>query len=293
MTTSALEEKRKPNTFKNNEKTKNMSNNPVQIVKDFFAAMGRGDKQGLLALSAEDIEWIIPGEDWPLAGTYRGHAGLADLLQKSEMLETSTEPREFVAQGDRVLVIGFAKGKVIATNKTFEDDWVFAITVQNGKLKSIQEYIDTQALAEASEKSSGNEEIIKKLYVAGERPGLDPEKFVSFFSEEGYMWDMASGTKFRGKAIGDSIAALASAFPDVRREISSIYATGNVVVVEIRIQGTHKGKLALGSKTIAPTGLAIDVPGVDVYRLESGKIVSFDCYNLPSVMQQQLGLASS
>ena len=49
----------------------------VQIVKDFFAAMGRGDKQGLLALSAEDIEWIIPGEDWPLAGTHRGHAGLA------------------------------------------------------------------------------------------------------------------------------------------------------------------------------------------------------------------------
>ena len=62
----------------------------VQIVKDFFAAMGRGDKQGLLALSAEDIEWIIPGEDWPLAGTHRGHAGLADVLQKaSKMAETS------------------------------------------------------------------------------------------------------------------------------------------------------------------------------------------------------------
>jgi ketosteroid isomerase-like protein len=44
----------------------------VQTVKDFFAAMGRGDKQGLLALSAEDIEWIIPGKDWPLAGTHRG-----------------------------------------------------------------------------------------------------------------------------------------------------------------------------------------------------------------------------
>ena len=53
----------------------------VQIVKDFFAALGSGDKQGLLALSAEDIEWIIPGKDWPLAGTHREHAGLADLLQ--------------------------------------------------------------------------------------------------------------------------------------------------------------------------------------------------------------------
>ena len=128
-----------------------MSNSHVQIVKDFFAAMRSGDMQALLALSAEDIEWIIPGEGWPLAGTYRGHAGLADLFEKSEMMETSTEPREFVAQGDRVLVVGFARGKIIATNKTFEDDWVFAITVRNGKLTNIREYVDTQALARASE----------------------------------------------------------------------------------------------------------------------------------------------
>lgn len=65
-----------------------------------------------MALVAEDIEWIIPGEDWPLAGTRHGHAGLADLLETaSESIETSTEPREFVAQGDRVLVVGFARGK--------------------------------------------------------------------------------------------------------------------------------------------------------------------------------------
>ena len=53
----------------------------VQIVKDFFAAMGSYNKQDLLALVAEDIEWIIPGEDWPLAGTHRGHAELAAVLQ--------------------------------------------------------------------------------------------------------------------------------------------------------------------------------------------------------------------
>jgi ketosteroid isomerase-like protein len=114
--------------------------------------MGRGDKQGLLALSAEDIEWIIPGRDWPLAGTHRGHAGLTALLQKaSETVETSTEPSEYVAQGDRVLVVGFAKGKVKATNKPFKDDWIFAITVRNGKVANIREYVDTQALARASE----------------------------------------------------------------------------------------------------------------------------------------------
>ena len=125
----------------------------VQTVKDFFAAMGSGDKQDLLALSAEDIKWIIPGEDWPLAGTYRGHAGLADVLQKAsdEVETTYPEPPEFVAQGDRVLVIGSATGKIKATKKPFKDDWVFAITVRSGKVANIREYIDTQALARAAQ----------------------------------------------------------------------------------------------------------------------------------------------
>ena len=125
----------------------------VQVVKDFFAAMGRGDEPGLLALSAEDIEWIIPGDGWPLAGTHRGHAGLANVLKKaSETVETSyPKPPEYVAQGDRVLVIGLAEGKIKATNKAFEDHWVFAITVRDGKLTNIREYIDTQALARASQ----------------------------------------------------------------------------------------------------------------------------------------------
>ena len=124
----------------------------IQTVKDFFAAMGRSDRQGLLALSAEDIEWIIPGKDWPLAGTHRGQAGLIDFLQKaSETVETSTEPSEYVAQGDRVLVVGVAKGKIKATNKPFKDDWVFAITVRSGKVANIREYIDTQALARAAQ----------------------------------------------------------------------------------------------------------------------------------------------
>ena len=127
--------------------------NNVRLVKDFFAAMSSGDKQRLLALAAEEIEWIIPGEDWPLAGTHRGYAGLEKLLQKaSDTVETSyPEPPEFVAQGDRVLVVGVATGKIKATNKTFQDHWVFDITVRNGKLTNIREYIDTQALARASE----------------------------------------------------------------------------------------------------------------------------------------------
>ena len=138
-----------------------------------------------------------------------------------------------------------------------------------------------------------NEEIIRELYAAGEGQGMDTQKFVSMFSDEGYMWDMATGMKLRGKAIGDSIAGLASAFPDVHRELLSIYVVENVVVVELATRGTHKGELPLASGTLAPTGKAIDVPSCDVFHLENGKIKSFHCYNEASVMQQQLGVATA
>ena len=142
----------------------------VQTVKDFFAAIGRGDQQALQALSVEDVEWIIPGQDWPLAGTHLGHAGLADLLKKSSELETTfPQPPEFVAQGDRVLMIGFATGKVKATDRTFEDHFVFAMTVRDGQVTNIREYVDTQALARASRPRPSSERVRRNLRTRTQR----------------------------------------------------------------------------------------------------------------------------
>src|ERR1700677_2190146 len=105
-----------------------------------------------------------------------------------------------------------------------------------------------------------NEKFIRKLYTYADGQGLDTEKFVSMFSDEGYMLDMASGTQLRRKGSGDSIASLASEFPNLHRELLSIYVAENVVVVEAAIRGTHKGGLALASGTLGPTRKTIDVP---------------------------------
>jgi len=135
-----------------------------------------------------------------------------------------------------------------------------------------------------------NEKIVRELYAAAEGLGTDPEKFVSMFSDGGYMRDVSSGEEFRGQAIGESIAGFAKAFPDVHRELLSIYAAGEVVVVEVATRGTHKGELAFASRTLAPTGKAIDVPTCDVFHCKGRKIASFHCYNMVSVMQNQLGV---
>jgi len=74
------------------------------------------------------------------------------VLQKvSDAVEmTYPKPPEFVAQGDRVLVVGVATGKIKAANKPFEDHRIFDITIRDGRLATIREYIDTQAVAWAA-----------------------------------------------------------------------------------------------------------------------------------------------
>jgi ketosteroid isomerase-like protein len=123
----------------------------LQVVKDGYAAFGRGDIQGLLGMLSDDVEWQIPGEGLPLSGTYRGRNGVGQFFQKlaqdSEIL--AFEPREFVAQGEQVAVIGWQRAKIKATNRTIELNWVMVFTVRGGRIAKFREYTDTQALAAA------------------------------------------------------------------------------------------------------------------------------------------------
>jgi predicted ester cyclase len=136
-----------------------------------------------------------------------------------------------------------------------------------------------------------NERLIRELYDAAEGDRLDTGKFVSLFTSDGYMRDVPSGADLRGQAIGESIAGLAKAFPDVHREVFNVHVSGDVIVVELATRGTHQGQLSLGSQNLPPTGRTIDVPSCDVFHVRGGKIASFHCYNAASVMMRQLGVS--
>ena len=54
----------------------------LRVVKDGYAAFGRGDIQSLLGMLSDNVEWQIPGEGLPLSGTYRGRDGVGQFFQK-------------------------------------------------------------------------------------------------------------------------------------------------------------------------------------------------------------------
>ena len=46
-----------------------------------------------------------------------------------------------------MLVVGFSTENIKATKKPFKGNWVFDITLRNGKVTNIREYVDIQATA--------------------------------------------------------------------------------------------------------------------------------------------------
>lgn len=136
-------------------------------------------------------------------------------------------------------------------------------------------------------------QTIRNLYAAAEGHSLDPERFLSCFSEDAYVRDVPTGTEFRGQDIAMVASGMADAFPDIHRELFDIYAMNDVIVVELAIRGTHEGPLAMPGGTVPATGKTIDVPCCDVFRMKDGKVISFHCYNAASILAQQLGLVGS
>ena len=76
----------------------------------------------------------------------------------------------------------------------------------------------------------------------------------------------------------------------MHRALDELYVDGDVVVVQLSLNGTHQGDLPIGLGTIPATGKEFHVPCVDVFRLEDGKVSAFDCYYAGTIMLAQLGV---
>ena len=125
-----------------------------------------------------------------------------------------------------------------------------------------------------------NEALVRELYRVAEGKNLDPDRFVSLFADDGYFLDMSSGQRWTGKKVREPVTGLSAAYPDMHRELLKVYSTGDdVVVVELRLQGSHKGDLPLPDGVLRATNKKFDVPCCDVWHVKDGKVKSFHCYN--------------
>jgi ketosteroid isomerase-like protein len=128
----------------------------ADVVQRGYEAFGRGDIPAFLELLTDDVEWIQQGPPViPFAGTRHGHEGVMEYFSLlGETLEFEQfEPREFVAQDDTVVVLGFERSLGKATGRTVEQEWAHVYTLRDGKIAKGRFFEDTAAYVAALEPS--------------------------------------------------------------------------------------------------------------------------------------------
>jgi hypothetical protein len=143
--------------------------------------------------------------------------------------------------------------------------------------------------AQTSEEAR-NEQVIRTLYSLAEGKSKNTSRFVSQFTDDGYFYDVGAGKKYFGPEIGLTVEVYAAAFPDMHRELYALRGFGDHVLVELSLNGTHKGDLVIPPGTISATGEQIHAPCCDVFHLKDGKFFSFHCYVAVPILLEQLGV---
>ncbi|SEF38345.1 hypothetical protein SAMN05421837_12070 [Amycolatopsis pretoriensis] len=121
-----------------------------QLLESAFDAWATGDIRPLIAAMADDVTWTVSGHNsW--SGTFAGKDSVRrDLLgplgEQFEGTYTSTASR-FVAEDDVVVVE--TRGSVATkTGRRYDNRYCFVFRLEEGRIREITEYMDTQLVAE-------------------------------------------------------------------------------------------------------------------------------------------------
>jgi hypothetical protein len=94
----------------------------------------------------------------------------------------------------------------------------------------------------------------------------------------------------RGTQLSGLIVFLSQFLPDIHRELKQITVSGDIVSIELSIQGTFLGPFQTPAGVIQPTGAKIDFPTADFWYLHNGKIEVFDCHIAFTTLFAPLGI---
>lgn len=125
----------------------------VQAIQGLYAVFQQGDFAAFLNTLADEVEWFVPGpkQILPWAGLRKGREQVAQFFAEfAQTAETQQfEPREFIAQGERVVVLGYRRDRVKATGRIFGSEWAQVFSLRAGKIMSFRGYIDAAAIVAA------------------------------------------------------------------------------------------------------------------------------------------------
>lgn len=128
-----------------------------RLLKETYEARDRTGsmRDGVLAVASDDIEWWAAGPRaiLPWAGSWRGPKAVAQWFQvlNGTLDYDRWEPLELHADGDSMIEIIRAGGRVRSNGRRYESEIARIWTFRDGRLGRVRSFCDTAAYVAAME----------------------------------------------------------------------------------------------------------------------------------------------
>lgn len=131
-----------------------MATTNTQIIRNFYANLGKGDMPSVLGTFDDGIEWT-EAAGFPYGGQYTGQDEIVENVIKRLVTEWdgfTVSPVEYIDAGERTVVLGKYTGTYKDTGKKMEADFAHIWTLRDGKAVKFVQYADTALVQEALQK---------------------------------------------------------------------------------------------------------------------------------------------
>ncbi len=115
-----------------------------EMVKATWTAIAKGELKTAFGNMADNVSWLIPGNIPGTSGVKRGKEEIQKFMGG---IGLQTEITRAFATDDAVILELTNRGKV-SNGKFYENEYCFVFELENGKIRRIREYVDTQKAKE-------------------------------------------------------------------------------------------------------------------------------------------------
>ncbi len=124
------------------------------VVQEFLAARLSGDTERLVALFADEVDWVLaenPAARWirPRSTATECAAQFTELMEYTVPEDARASVDTFLIDGPDAVLMGHVSGTVRATGKSFAGPFTLHLTVENGRITRHRLYENSLSIAEA------------------------------------------------------------------------------------------------------------------------------------------------